>query len=296
MGSLPQELIESIVEQVPDDETLLACALTAPAFVNASQRRIFSSMSLRNINVAAYERVADILPQSPHLSQYVRYLALYINNIPTDWDALQLILSTTTPVKRLVIQAALLRGRVRLSLNPSLIGFLSSKTLVCVALGKLTNVASSIVATLLETCEEICSFEMNIVLDEDAHAESPLPTSRPIRHLDLVDWNNTILPFLTLPRQLRSVSSLTQLSIVWDEDDDRALQLRDRLLAACAPTLEILKILLSSPFALPSLPSLRHLELWTYMGLGRIPAAVPSVSVALQATPRLRKLTVTIHE
>ncbi|KAJ6471449.1 hypothetical protein C8R45DRAFT_1104419 [Mycena sanguinolenta] len=72
---------------------------------------------------------------------------------------------------------------------------------------------------------------------------------------------------------------------------------RDALLAACAPTLQILEIEYRHPFVLPTLPSLWHLELLTHEDRIHIPGAIPAgVSLAIQATPRLEELTVAIRE
>ncbi|KAJ6467729.1 hypothetical protein C8R45DRAFT_763176, partial [Mycena sanguinolenta] len=125
MGSLPQELIETIVKLVPDKRTLLSCALTAPSWVDASQRRIFHWMSLQN--ATKYERFAGILIQSPHLGPYVRRLTLIIRGIPADWAPLALILSTTNRVEHLVIQGSIQSVTFTpISSHPSLITFLSS--------------------------------------------------------------------------------------------------------------------------------------------------------------------------
>ena len=57
MKPLPQELIDIVVEFVPDNESLLACALAATSFVNASQRQLFHMVSIRTI--PEYERASS---------------------------------------------------------------------------------------------------------------------------------------------------------------------------------------------------------------------------------------------
>ncbi|KAJ6474985.1 hypothetical protein C8R45DRAFT_1217312 [Mycena sanguinolenta] len=293
MRSMPQELIDAIVKLVPDKNTLLACALTDPSFVDVSQRRIFHWMSIQN--PAEYERLAGILSQSPHLGRYVRRLALQIHDIPAGSAALALILSTTNRVERLVIQ-----GRSRfaekneLTSNPSLIAFLSLETLLCVGLVRLGAVPSSIVTTVLQSCEEVCLSQIDIVRDGEGDKFANTP-SRSIRHLYILDRTAATVSFLALPRQLDNLASLTHLSIL--RCDVSSSRHRHDLLAACARTLEILEIALDGPFALPALPSLRHLELCTSADITMTPAALPSsVSVALRATPHLKKLAVVLGE
>ncbi|KAJ6484095.1 hypothetical protein C8R45DRAFT_1214951 [Mycena sanguinolenta] len=62
--------------------------------------------------------------------------------------------------------------------------------------------------------------------------------------------------------------------------DRRAAPLRDMLLAACAPTLEILEIGFGHPFDLPLLPTLRHLELWIHSDMSMIAELIPVLLLA----------------
>ncbi|KAJ6474921.1 hypothetical protein C8R45DRAFT_935455 [Mycena sanguinolenta] len=211
MASLPPELIESIVEHVPDEKSLLACALRASSFLNASQARIFHSISL--VHDTAYERLAGILAQSPRLGQYVRLLTLDIEGIPRDWSALGVIQSSMTRVERLAIQGTVkVLVQKQLLRHPSLTGFLSLESLRCVALVKLENVPSSIVTTLLDTCVEVRLFQMSIILEEDEVLRA-FPTSHPTRHLEVSEATGAITAFLALPRQLDNLRSLTKLNL-----------------------------------------------------------------------------------
>ncbi|KAF7378383.1 hypothetical protein MSAN_00264700 [Mycena sanguinolenta] len=270
MGFLPQELIDAIVKLVPDKTTLLACSLTAPSFVVPSQRRIFHWISIQNATEC--ERLAGILTQSPQLGPYVKRLALKIHDIPADSAPLALILSTTNRVERLVIRGRIINGKkIELTSNPSLIAFLSLESLLCVGLVKLGDVSSSIVTTVLERCEEVCLSEIDIVLEGEADESAGTP-SRSIFHLDVYDRTNTIVSFLALPRQLCNLASITYLSTVSFEPSPS----HHSLLTACAPTLEILEIVLDGSFALPTLPCLWHLELRTHGDITMTPAALPS--------------------
>ncbi|KAJ6450905.1 hypothetical protein C8R45DRAFT_93083 [Mycena sanguinolenta] len=102
MGPLPQELVDTIVGLVAETQSIIACALTARSFVEAGQRRIFRLLSIQDI--FAYELLAGVLTESPHLGQYVKLLSLRIVDIPARWAALESILSTTTRVERLMIE------------------------------------------------------------------------------------------------------------------------------------------------------------------------------------------------
>ncbi|KAF7326991.1 hypothetical protein MSAN_02492900 [Mycena sanguinolenta] len=133
MSQLAQELIDAIVDLVPDKQSLLACALTAPSFVYASQRRIFHSISIQN--VAACNRLAAILTESPHLGRYVRILSLKIHGMPLDWACLEPIVSATTSVEQLAIKGS--HKKTPLHVNASLLALLLSQSLRCVAFAHL---------------------------------------------------------------------------------------------------------------------------------------------------------------
>ncbi|KAJ6457734.1 hypothetical protein C8R45DRAFT_1081878 [Mycena sanguinolenta] len=294
MKPLPQELIDAIVGFVPDNNSLIACALTATSFVSASQRRVFHTMQIESISV--YERLAAILAQSPHLGGYVRILALIIEDIPADWDPLKCILSTMTRVEKLAIQ-----GRSRddqrpcLRHNPSLIDFLYEESLMCVALAHLCDVPSYALTWLLESYEKVSLMQIDIFV-EDQHAYDSPPTSDVLWHLDILDTTNSVMPFLLRPPQRSYFPSLTNLAISQysepNPDPDR-----DAFLAACAPTLQVLEIEFSFPFALPTLPSLWRLELWADADEDGIPSVFQiAVPIALQATPSLEHLTIAIRD
>ncbi|KAJ6496445.1 hypothetical protein C8R45DRAFT_985901 [Mycena sanguinolenta] len=288
MNSLPQELTEAIVKLV-SAKSLRACALVSRSFVDASQRRIFHRMSLKD--VPAYERLAGVLGHSPHLGQYIRYLTLEIKQVPAGWAPLESILSSTTQVEHLVIRGAF-RNYTQLHCHPSLVGFLSLESLRQVYLVYLV-IAPSIVSKLLETSEVVCLGPITLEEDEDK-VESIAPESHHcLRHLDIIQGADSIFPFLIRPRQLRALQSITRLALL-----DRGVSpLRDMVLAACAPTLEILEIDFKDLVDLPALPALWHLELWIQAETAIVPEVIPrSMSCSLQNTPRLENLSVSIDE
>jgi hypothetical protein len=115
---------------------------------------IFHSISIRN-SLQEYERLAAIFTGSSHLGAYVRFLSLEIECLPPQSTFLVSILSHATRVERLVIDDLVLEdiGTRVLTQQPSLIDFLSSHPLACVALPKFSDVPSSILTRrLLETC------------------------------------------------------------------------------------------------------------------------------------------------
>ncbi|KAJ7073611.1 hypothetical protein C8F01DRAFT_1360460 [Mycena amicta] len=80
---LPQELIDLILDVVPDNTTLKACCLVAREFRYTSQKRLFASLTLipsfrfwrkPHLTVA---KLANVLAESPHLATHVHRVKLF---------------------------------------------------------------------------------------------------------------------------------------------------------------------------------------------------------------------------
>ncbi|KAJ6459967.1 hypothetical protein C8R45DRAFT_1081315 [Mycena sanguinolenta] len=242
-AELPQELIDPIVELFPLD--LISCALTARAFVERSQRRIFYRMSLSGL--PGYERMSSILAQSPHLGKYVRLLVLEIRDIPPGWRPLEVIVSTLVELERVTVRGNLSELRQ----NPSLINLLSLPSLLCVGLADLIDVPASLITKALETAEEVTLSRISIIADDQAPAESPNPTSDFLWHLEIFDAFEQILPFLLHPRRMGYLEYLSRLSVTTLPIPESLHGQFTAALAACAPTLERLELEFESTFPLP---------------------------------------------
>ncbi|KAF8209143.1 hypothetical protein K438DRAFT_1811830, partial [Mycena galopus ATCC 62051] len=292
MAQLPQELIDEIIELAPP-QCLVACALTATSFVKTSQRRIFSWMSL--VGMPAYERMAGVLHQSPHLGKHVYFLALDISGIPPDWNYLKLIVSTTTEVQRLTIKGHPMRSE--LAVNPSLIDLVSLPSLRCLGLSHLVNIPGSLITKVLESCEEVSLTSLQVVQGEDQTADSPPPESDFLWHLHVEDGFEELMPFLLHPRRLGYLRYLSRLSISLLPIPESLHGSFTAALAACTPTLERLDLEYTEAFPLPPLPALWRLELVIHGDTVLVPASIPAaISLALMSTPNLELLVVNIRE
>ncbi|KAF7342356.1 hypothetical protein MVEN_01824200 [Mycena venus] len=301
MSQVPQELIDAILELVPE-KSLLACALTATSFVKTSQRRIFRWMSI--VKIPAYERIATILTKSPHLGQYVHFLALHIAAIPADWAPLKNILSTMTELERLTITGdANAPARNQLGLNPCLIELLSVPSLLCVGLDDLSDVPASVVTKALETFEEVSLSRLTIDAGDvgEGSTESTPPTESDfLWHLNVtMDAWESIIPFLFQPRKMGYLKYLSRLSLTIMPIPESLRGAFTATLTACAPSLERLELEFSAAFALPTLPVLWHLELWVHSdtAVDVHPDTFPTaISTGLAAAPHLGILTVAVRE
>ncbi|KAJ7116967.1 hypothetical protein C8R44DRAFT_925769 [Mycena epipterygia] len=106
MTTVPQELIEAIVLQIEEADTLKSCTLAASNFLEPSQRRLFESLELHGGNLyrpnLTYSAWSGRFRDSPHLARYATTLKLDYPWIPThsDIDSFQEVLAHLTNVQR----------------------------------------------------------------------------------------------------------------------------------------------------------------------------------------------------
>ncbi|KAJ7766174.1 hypothetical protein B0H16DRAFT_387554 [Mycena metata] len=114
LETCPQELIDLILENTDsaDKDTLKSCALVASLLRPASQKLIFSAVTMLppgRDSVLALQRLTDVLLTSPHLALHVRTLHLIQPSLNQtcawmDSDILPALLSAFTNLESLHIQ------------------------------------------------------------------------------------------------------------------------------------------------------------------------------------------------
>nr|GAT48295.1 predicted protein [Mycena chlorophos] len=88
-ASIPPELIEAIVEHVPDVASLKSCSLVSPIFRFPCQKRLHPSLHLEFVGPDSqrYRRTSEAvsrrLEESPHLASFITHLTL---EIITPWN------------------------------------------------------------------------------------------------------------------------------------------------------------------------------------------------------------------
>ncbi|KAJ7489007.1 hypothetical protein FB451DRAFT_1362029 [Mycena latifolia] len=308
MPDFPQELIDAIIDEVPDS-SLPACSLTAAAFVPSSQRRLFRWMSLSKLG--AYERTAALLTMSPHLGKYVRYLALEVRDLPKDYPQLKAILAVLTDIERLTIGGQ--GGRDQFAQNPRLIELLSLPSLRCFGLHHLSAVPSSVVSCAFASFEEVALSYLDIADDEhqgpekvslarlsinerDPESEDGLPPFDLWHLIITADQYDAIIAFVLHPKQSPYMKYIERLSIVFPPVLEAHQPRFRQLLTACANTLEHLELELETPLlGLPELPALSSLELWLDIDLVKTPDFFTSIIVQTAAcAPHLEFLSLSL--
>lgn len=100
---LPQEIIDTIVDNIEDMASFKACSLVCWAFVPASRTYIFRDISLCMVNDAAHKLHAMLL-RSPYIALYIRDLTIYRSHDPKLWmppgSPLPAVLSMLPHIKR----------------------------------------------------------------------------------------------------------------------------------------------------------------------------------------------------
>nr|GAT48666.1 predicted protein [Mycena chlorophos] len=80
---IPSELIDAIVEHIPDDASLRSCCLAASIFRSPCQKRLFHSLSLHlpsgggTSDRKPFHALAKRFEENPHLASLVKHLSLY---------------------------------------------------------------------------------------------------------------------------------------------------------------------------------------------------------------------------
>ncbi|KAJ7162707.1 hypothetical protein C8R43DRAFT_991230 [Mycena crocata] len=79
MDTLPNELVEAIINTIPDTTSLKACALVVSSFREPSQRILLRSMTFTTRN---RDELLRLLSESPHLASYTRRLIVELELLP----------------------------------------------------------------------------------------------------------------------------------------------------------------------------------------------------------------------
>ncbi|KAJ7754169.1 hypothetical protein DFH07DRAFT_823277 [Mycena maculata] len=107
MTDIPRELIDAILGEVKDMESLKRCALSAPALRGSSQRILLHSMSVHAEGRRDYNAACALLAVSPHVATYITRFTVYVSSSPATPEKLrsfQQLLSKLTHVRRCAIR------------------------------------------------------------------------------------------------------------------------------------------------------------------------------------------------
>ncbi|KAK6981706.1 hypothetical protein R3P38DRAFT_414465 [Favolaschia claudopus] len=293
---LPQELIDAIIEEVPQS-SLPACSLVATSFLESSQKRLFRYMTLKGM--PSYQKTARLLTGSPHLGKYVRYLFVDLGDIPPNYAEISSILGPLSEIEYLAIQGEPMFTDIApvLAENPRVLELLSVPTLRVLAL-ELVDIPSSALLQAFSSLEQVIISRSTIVQDEEQdegqdEEQSEFTEPGNIWHLKVVSPgdNGENLAFVCHPRYHTLLKYLVRFSVMFPPVPDNLLPQFSQFLVACSDSLEYLEIELETPPIFPTLPTLTVLELLLDVELTKTPDLLHSiVASAVSSTPNLEVL------
>ncbi|KAJ7663525.1 hypothetical protein B0H17DRAFT_1144018 [Mycena rosella] len=181
MVNLPQELLDAIIDEVGvktsseprDFASLNACSLTARAFLPASQRTLFTSLTLKQYKLA---QASSVLVSSPHIASYVRDLHLIDAGFiaEPDSDSIRVPLAASfsllTNITRLAMSfcfSPLGWTHIPANFRAVLVGLLSLPSLRYIALAQCTGVPSSIIRHALISSKQVTLKDVGIYSEDE---------------------------------------------------------------------------------------------------------------------------------
>ncbi|KAJ7359682.1 hypothetical protein DFH08DRAFT_415014 [Mycena albidolilacea] len=294
MSLLPQELLDAIIDQVRDKETLKACALVATSFLPASQRILF-----RKVRLGEFRRPRAALAEFPHLVSYIRDLTICTRGTVSEYLAVAVILRSVQSIESLAVFGGpgfRLWGRLRDEASSALLDCLSRPSLRRFELSHVAGVPAALIlaATAIPIAEfksvnvDVSMARLGEDISEQLHASAPVPR---LRHLILGDIGPTICDFLLHPRKPSYTQQIERLEI---NIDKRSANYAERIMAACAATLKYFAVDAADLIRLPLMPSVLEVEIKLSVGAHRrLPASFSSnISQIASSLPLVETITV----
>ncbi|KAJ7676746.1 hypothetical protein DFH06DRAFT_1168922 [Mycena polygramma] len=297
MAFIPQELVNSIVAELTDMDSLKACSLAGPKFRDPTQRILLRCIALtgwpQNTSpLGNYAAARTLLEQSPHVVAYIQDLKILLN-LNKDLEALQYILPMLVNVRRCVIDGHGQHFRWNLlapGLATGFAGFFSRRSLHELRLCRIVNMPPTI---FLQSPPSLSFYIVGVAklcADSSVDISKEAPT---LRELTLHSGSQDVYALLASPDFHSHIAGLRRLSILPRYNDSAAL------LAAAANTLEHLHFHCDVPdpplpVSLPILLTLRVLEIRIVSNVERLDPILTTISSFLDSTPALAEVVLTL--
>ncbi|KAF7377828.1 hypothetical protein MSAN_00206300 [Mycena sanguinolenta] len=309
---LAQELIDAIIDKVPRNK-LTTCSLVAKSFLVPSQQRLFASLSLFTAPLriagppkgeqilAAFENAVELFTMSPHLSKYVRSLALCLTPSLRNFGAVESVLRTLPKLRSICFLANAHHGvafnwqEMPASVKSLLKDFIVHPTLRHLSFSYMAGIPSSIIIHAASSLHSLSFFGTSA----QDHPESTSHISGSydsLRALSITAVADPVHPWvsvfdLDIHQYLRGLRdfSLTICRNAYSSDWSPLL------LESNAPTtLQYLKLAFQFPLPIldfPSFPALQELEIVFQVGRPTLPLELSDLLVNVAtAAPLLESL------
>ncbi|KAJ7735787.1 hypothetical protein B0H16DRAFT_1892202 [Mycena metata] len=271
MISLPQELVDAIIDQVDDNLTLKSCALVSGSFLSSAQRKLFRAIQIFDTQKSLPDH-SHFLSESPHIAFYIRDLT--IRSDPDDHTALIHIFAVARNVERFNLILAEMPNE-NPGFMPALVDYLSRPTLRFLGLFYTQGVPSTVISAAMAV---LSVFFWRVSMDATEFPQSDV-TPR-VRQLSLLYSGSAVLAicdFLLHPGKSLYTDHIEYVEIRMDSD---SASYDHRFLSACAGTLRFLAIdpgALEDTINLPYLPFVLGVEIEILVDANRqLPHHFPS--------------------
>ncbi|KAJ7231532.1 hypothetical protein C8J57DRAFT_1480918, partial [Mycena rebaudengoi] len=295
MATLFPELLDAIVDQVNDTESLKAWSLVAPRFLAPSQRRLFHSIRVPPLQVGTSDTIASehpteslnsFLTASPHIASYILELRAHGSPDPAN-HALAVTLRALPNLLRLVLHR-LFWQLIPTTLRTALTDMIAQSSLLQLHMHIVHGLPPALV---LQAASSVSVLTINNA-SVDRSAELPVPsTSTPsarLSHLTISASQSHFCGILLL-----APACLATLEVLQVNADPERITLLEQLLHVVAPTLLHLTLLNGDiPVELPSMPRVRTAELKFFIRSGDSPLALllPPLVRLTHALPNVQSI------
>ncbi|KAJ6495354.1 hypothetical protein C8R45DRAFT_986903 [Mycena sanguinolenta] len=263
---IPPELIDAIISEVDDMDSLKACSLVASRLRSKCQRILYSTLTVQVDNCAALWK---LLTDSPHLADYVTSLilkTLYPTTRGPDLEKLRQILVKLRNVSRCTLNGYWGRSPMHvapgnpvvppLDIPPLVLGFLVLQPLRALSLS-CVRIPTSVLWHLLTTAAELSLSSDSMLLHDVIPPTSTAVKTPVLRSLFLDSTVKDIGPYLVHPQSIWCLDTLRHFSFRTPGGAWAA-----QLIQTASRTLQYLHFnCLEHPLSnLPHLPALRTLQ------------------------------------
>ncbi|KAJ7937002.1 hypothetical protein B0H13DRAFT_1946357 [Mycena leptocephala] len=216
MTTVPQELLDAILQEVDDTTALKACALVAPSFRESSQRILLSSLMLDGYRARSPSALLALFIESPHLPAYITTFKLRLSSldIRTRDTSLRDVLASLNNVRRFTIAGASSAESWDdiISVVPGLIDFIERQTLAELHLFFLHKIPIPILARFASSATTVTFCVALAMHGETKDLPIPFPPPR-MTQLVLSDQAETICDVLSRPQFAPYMAALRRLKL-----------------------------------------------------------------------------------
>ncbi|KAJ7225019.1 hypothetical protein C8J57DRAFT_1253003 [Mycena rebaudengoi] len=299
MASLPQELVNYVVDQLDDYPSLNSCALVSTSFVAPAQQAIFHSLSiyteLDRRGHPTPPEASDSLTAFPHLAGYIRVLKIDIVHDNLEAEALNSILRAVRNLDRLIISGAGMRWTsIAPTLRMAIQDITTLPSLYGLHLVSIDDLPSQFIYRAASLVSVLSTHYVNLEQSGDANHPPNLISDVRLTHLLLSSFGpqSKALCDLFLVAASSYTARLARLSTFIAPDNYTYVS---ALLSAISPSLRHLSLGINKftePFDLPHLPLVCTLEV-KLLDVQRnfYPSVQPALSTLATSFPNIALLT-----